>query len=138
MIRAVLDTNVWISGLLSASGAPAELIERFEDGTFDAVVCPSLLAELSEVVTRPWFRGRLSPDDAHRFVQHIRAIALEFPDQQLQDRLCRDPDDDYLIGLALAADAILVSGDRDLLTLADPPMPILAPRAFLDALKSER
>lgn len=138
MIRAVLDANVWISGLISASGAPVELIQCFEDGAFDAVVCPMLLGELSEVTARPWFRARLSPDDARSFVRHLRGIALELPDGRLDERLCRDPGDDYLIALAISAGAIIVTGDRDLLRLVEPPVLILSPRAFLNVLRSPR
>jgi predicted nucleic acid-binding protein len=46
-----------------------------------------------------------------------------------------DPDDDYLIALARAANAdYLVSGDRHLLDLEAPDPPVLTPRQFLDLL----
>jgi len=48
-------------------------------------------------------------------------------------RRAADPGDDYLIGLAEAERAVLVSGDRDLLELADR-FPIHAARTFLDSL----
>jgi predicted nucleic acid-binding protein len=44
-----------------------------------------------------------------------------------------DPGDDYLLALAEAERAVLVSGDRHLHALAGQ-LPILAPRAFLDQL----
>ncbi len=47
----------------------------------------------------------------------------------------RDPDDDYLIALASEHRAILVSGDKDLLALAEE-IPVFSPRAFLDLLTS--
>lgn len=45
----------------------------------------------------------------------------------------RDPDDDYLIALASAERAALVSGDRHLLAL-DHEIPVFSPRAFEDLL----
>jgi predicted nucleic acid-binding protein len=45
----------------------------------------------------------------------------------------RDPDDDYLIALASAHRAALVSGDKDLLAL-EREIPVFSPRAFLDLL----
>ena len=42
----------------------------------------------------------------------------------------RDPGDDYLIALAYSRKAVLVSGDRDLLELADR-MPVFTPVEFL-------
>jgi predicted nucleic acid-binding protein len=45
----------------------------------------------------------------------------------------RDPNDDYLIVLASANRAALVSGDKDLLALEEA-IPVFSPRAFLDLL----
>jgi predicted nucleic acid-binding protein len=45
----------------------------------------------------------------------------------------RDPNDDYLIALASAHRAALVSGDEDLLAL-EGEIPVFSPRAFLDLL----
>jgi predicted nucleic acid-binding protein len=46
-----------------------------------------------------------------------------------------DPDDDYLIALARAADAdCIVSGDVHLLGLPDPSPPVFTPREFLERL----
>ena len=41
------------------------------------------------------------------------------------------PGDDYLVALAAARQAILVSGDRDLLDLSDE-IPVFSPAAFLE------
>jgi predicted nucleic acid-binding protein len=49
--------------------------------------------------------------------------------------LSRDPGDDYLIALALHASTdVLISRDRDLTDLVDPPVRILTPRDLLDEL----
>ncbi len=49
--------------------------------------------------------------------------------------VCRDPDDDYLVALARAADVeALISGDADLTTLDLPDLDVLTPRALLDRL----
>jgi len=45
----------------------------------------------------------------------------------------RDPGDDYLVALAAAARATLVSGDAHLLELRDA-IPVLSPREFPDTL----
>lgn len=51
----------------------------------------------------------------------------------------RDPDDDYLLALALAAEhhaEVIVTGDADLPDIADPAVPVTRLRAFLDLLES--
>jgi predicted nucleic acid-binding protein len=48
-----------------------------------------------------------------------------------------DPADAYLLALAAAEDALLVSGDRHLLSL-EPRLPIASPASFLERLRSGR
>ena len=47
-------------------------------------------------------------------------------------RRSRDPGDDYLLALAAASAAVLVTGDTDVLALTDSPA--RSPRAFLEDL----
>lgn len=49
----------------------------------------------------------------------------------------RDPDDDYLLALAIDRRAYLVSGDQDLLVLSED-FPILTPAQFLAKLGETR
>jgi uncharacterized protein len=53
-VRAVIDTNVLLSGLLWR-GAPHRLIEAVRAGALTLITSPALLAELGEVVHRPKF-----------------------------------------------------------------------------------
>jgi predicted nucleic acid-binding protein len=47
----------------------------------------------------------------------------------------RDPDDGYLVALAISVSAdALVTGDADLLDVSDPPVQIVALRPFLESL----
>jgi hypothetical protein len=49
--------------------------------------------------------------------------------------VCRDPHDDYLVALAVATGAeSIVTGDRDLLELPEPPVAVLTPRALIERL----
>lgn len=51
--------------------------------------------------------------------------------------LTPDPKDDYLIALAVATGTdLLISGDKHLADLADPPVPVLRPRQFLHRLEA--
>lgn len=49
----------------------------------------------------------------------------------------RDPDDDYLLALAISRRAYLVTGDQDLLVLSDD-FPILTPAQFATKLRESR
>ena len=97
-----------------------------------------LLAEVASVLRRPWLRRFLSLDEAERFVADLAAVTALTGDAPLPHAaVCRDPRDDYLLALAShAGAAAIVSGDRDLLELVDPPVPVLTPRAIIERLEA--
>lgn len=133
MLRAVLDPNVLISATLSSAGAPAELVRRWLDGEFELIVSTALLHELDRALAYPKIRRRVPADDAKAFVELLEQSA-ELGDGAPAGSLhSRDPEDDYLLDLAAFADAVLVSGDQDLLALGKKG-PIKSPRQFLDLL----
>jgi uncharacterized protein len=135
VIRAVVDTNVFVAGALSPRGAPAEIWRRWRDGAFEIVVCPALVGELRRVFARPSIARVIAAEDARAIVDVLVAGALHRDDPEPGRRWSRDPDDDYLVALAHAAGAhVLVTGDRDLLEIEDAMLPIRSPRAFVDDL----
>jgi hypothetical protein len=135
VIRAVVDTNVLVAGLLSSRGAPAEIWRRWRDGEFEIVVSPRLLAELAEVLARPAIRRRAPDGDSRPLRELLAAEAVHRDDPLPGRRWSRDPADDFLVELAHAAGAhVLVTGDADLLEVRDALLPIRTPRAFLDDL----
>jgi putative PIN family toxin of toxin-antitoxin system len=118
-VRAIVDTNVLVSGLLWR-GNPHALLERVRDGTLTLVSSPALLAELAEVIARPKFDAILiaSKTSRERSLAEIHALAEVITPAPLPEPVCRDPDDDEVLALALAAGVDgLVSGDLDLLDL---------------------
>ena len=132
-MRAVLDPNVLIAALLSPRGAPAELVSRSLAGEFELMVSERLLDELERSLAYPKVRSRIGAGEAADFVRFLRDAALLMPDPAEVPRRSADPDDDYLLALAENEQAVLVSGDRPLLDLAEA-LPIRTPRAFADAL----
>lgn len=133
-MRAVLDVNVLISALISKAGAPAGLVLRWLNGEFELVVSERLLAELSRAIAYPRIRSRVTATEAAALIQLLRATARVAVDPPLARRPSRDPGDDYVVALAESEAAMLVSGDRDLLTLA-PGLPVSAPTDFLGQLR---
>lgn len=124
-----------VSAAVSAVGPPREIVTAWVDGRFELVASLALLEELRDVLDRPRFRRWVSAATAAEFIGGLAEDALIVDDPPAQPGLTPDPDDDYLVALARAADAdCLVSGDRHLLDLADPDPPVLAPRQFLDLL----
>ena len=132
-MRAVLDPNVLIAALLSRSGAPAQIVTRWFDGAFELVVSESLLGELERALGYPKVRRRVPPSEAVAFVSLLRRGAIVAADPSAPARRSADPGDDYLLALAESEHGVLVSGDQQLLSLADE-LPIQRARAFLDTI----
>lgn len=136
-VRAVLDTNVLVSALLSATGPPAALIARWSRGELELVVSESLLIELERTLARPSIRACVA-GEASSVLGVLRDSAVVADDPREPGPIrSADPDDDYLIALAYSTRAALVSGDAHLLSLAGQ-IPVYSPREFLELLERER
>jgi putative PIN family toxin of toxin-antitoxin system len=133
-LRAVLDANVLISAILSPRGTPARLVLAWQAGAFDLVVTPQLLAEVWRAVAYPKLERLVSPADADAFVDWLsRSATLAVDPSGPPPVHSDDPDDDYLIALAGAERALLVSGDVHLTSLANR-MPVRTPAEFISEL----
>lgn len=134
MPRAVLDTNVLVSALISPGGSSAALLLELRAGAFELVVSPMLLAELAEVLARPRFHAYVTATEIAAFAELIEHESTIHEDPPPGEALCPDPDDQFLLDLARAAavDA-LVSGDSHLLELSGLA-PVMTPAQFLATL----
>jgi uncharacterized protein len=136
--RAVLDTNVLVSALISPGGPSAALLLELRAGAFELVASPTLLAEVREVLGREKSRRYVTEAEAIAYVEFIGHESTILDDPTPSGRpLSADPDDEYLVDLARAAAAdVLVSGDAHLLDLRDR-LPVMTPARFLATLGDE-
>jgi putative PIN family toxin of toxin-antitoxin system len=130
-VRAILDPNVIISALLSRAGTPAKVLRAWLEGRYELIVSSSLLEELERALAYPKLAERIKADEAVELLDWLRreAILVEDPAEPPTTR-SEDPGDDYLLALAEAERAVLVSGDRHLLALPEE-LPVLTVREFL-------
>ncbi|HME01416.1 MAG TPA: putative toxin-antitoxin system toxin component, PIN family, partial [Solirubrobacteraceae bacterium] len=100
-MRAVLDPNVLISGVLSPRGAPADVLRALAAGEFELIASRALLDELDRALAYPKLRRHISEADAVEFVRWVSRSATVAVDPDTDPpAYSRDPDDDYLIALA--------------------------------------
>ncbi len=126
-MKVVLDTNVLIAGLV-AHGACAELLEHVLE-SHELVLSVQILEEFERVMVA---KLRFSKAHVERTVSLLRHSAQCVEVKPPFPALCRDPDDNAVLALVLAAQpACLVTGDDDLLILQSVAgVPIVRPRAF--------
>jgi putative PIN family toxin of toxin-antitoxin system len=137
-VRAVVDVNVLISGVLSAKGHSAEILQASRDGLFELVISEMLLTELNRTLGYPKLRKRIPAEKASAFADWVRDYGTVGEDTGGPPPVrSRDPDDDYLLALAISQRAYLVTGDQDLLVLGDD-LPILTPAQFATKLRHSR
>jgi uncharacterized protein len=138
-VRAVIDTNVLLSGLLWP-GKPHRLIEEVRAGALAFVSSPALLAELAEVVARPKFKSVLARSgiDPELMLAQVRLLAEIIDPPPLPEPVSRDPDDDVVLALAVVARAdLIISGDQDLLVLgAYAGIPIVTPAEAISLISN--
>jgi uncharacterized protein len=136
-MRAILDANVLISAVLSRRGAPARFLLAWQAGAFELVVSPLLLAELRRALGYPKLARLVPAADADAFVAWLARSARVATDPPGPSPvLSADAADDYLISLAAAEQAVLVSGDGHLTQLAGR-IPVSTPAEFIAALERE-
>lgn len=118
-MRLVLETNVVVSGLLW-DGAPRSLLQLARENRVDLITSAPLLAELTNILERDKFTQKIAVSmlTVDELVDRYAALT-EMVRPTLTPRIAPDPDDDVVIGTALAATAdLIVTGDRALLSVA--------------------
>jgi putative PIN family toxin of toxin-antitoxin system len=129
-VRVVLDTNVFIAAVVS-DGLCRDLV-RVRVLAHTIVTSEPLLRELRSTSRN---RFAVDPDELPLLRQLHEEAGIVRP-VRLDERVCRDKDDDVVLATALAGKAdVIVTGDDDLLVLKNfRGIEILSPRQFLEIL----
>jgi len=109
--RVVLDTVVFVQCLISGRGPAAACINHLRRGHFILFISDAILAELRDVPLRPELTQKYSQLTAARveaFIKDVRSRAVSIHAPPKAFSLPRDPDDEMLIDLAVAADASFI------------------------------
>ena len=119
MLKVLLDTNQLVSSLLSTRGPQSRLIDAWRRRAFVLFMTLGQLEEVAEILDRPKIARKypISLTDRQAFLDLLRSEAIVLADERAPG-VCRDPDDDYLLGCAAAGGVdYLVTADADLLSV---------------------
>ena len=128
-MRVVLDTNVLISAFITR-GVCRRLFEYCVE-SHQIVISEFILNEFSSTLIRKF--GFTTEEIEEASTSLILCGELVAP-VTFGEQICRDPDDDHVLGTAIAGNAdYIVTGDRDLLVLERfQTVGIISPSEFMD------
>jgi putative PIN family toxin of toxin-antitoxin system len=131
----VLDTNVLVSALRSRRGASFALVERLGTETFDIAVSVSIVLEYEDAMLRN--RGALSPAQVGDVIDFVCSVARQQRVFFLWRPLLRDPSDDMVAEVAVAAgaQAIVTHNRRDFLGVERVGLKVWSPQQMLERIR---
>lgn len=140
MLRAVLDANIFVSGLIRPQGPPGQILTRlFQGRAFELIVSVPIFEELRRSLAYPRVRRYTAQtDDEIELWLAALALIADLTEGAMElHAVVDDPDDDkYLIAALEGRARFIVSGDAHLLDLGEyEGVQIVTARAFLQLLK---
>lgn len=132
-MKIVLDTNVFVSGLMVPQSLPGRILAAWESKSFSIVTSGAQLAEMANVLRYPKIRKRLkwSEPKLSAFLRSVKYQCDIVDITTIVSRVPKDAKDEFLLATLLVSGAdYLVTGDSDLLSLSDR-YPIISVREFV-------
>ena len=128
MARIVLDTNVLVAAAYSETSASRQIVEGCLVGELELVLSLEMRREYDHIIHRA-VRRKNYHEKLFKLMDQAIMVKVLLRQRFVPD----DPDDDKVVGLALAADAIaIITNDEHLLQLKLSDVPrIVRPHDFV-------
>jgi hypothetical protein len=137
-MRLVLDTNIYVSNLISEKGNPAKIVRWWLEGEFDVLVSQPIIDEMLRVSGYERIQKKYAQVREKRleYAALIAEQALWIEPQEKLDVIAADESDNRYVECAVAGGAqYIITGDEHLLELGEyEGIRVLTPAAFV-ALK---
>ncbi|MGK3966819.1 putative toxin-antitoxin system toxin component, PIN family [Sorangium sp. So ce118] len=132
-MRVVLDTSVLVAAWRSRNGASFALFKHLREGDFEIAVSVPLVVEYEAVLLRHLQVGGYSAKDVEAFVDYLCVVAKKQDIFYLWRPFLRDPDDDMVLELAVAAQCagIVTHNVRDFDGVKKFGLQVFTPAEFL-------
>lgn len=116
-MRILLDTNIWISSLISKS-TREKVGTVIADPAIDIYASNKLIAEIEEVIDRPKIQRLIKDESLVSTFLSLITDRIQIVSPEIEVRVCRDPKDDFILSICKDAGLdYLITGDKDLLVL---------------------
>lgn len=135
LAKVVLDTNVFISGLILPKSIPSKILDLWRENKFILVTSPKILQELNKALQYPKILRfyKIKEKTIKDLIVSITKTSIVVFDEKIVEVIKEDPDDNKFLSCAISAKAdFIVSGDKHLLKVKSfQGIPILNPKQFL-------
>jgi len=134
--RVVIDTNVLIAALKSKRGASYKLFMLTNSGRFSIHISVPLVLEYEDVAKRLLEDILLTEQDVDNILDYLCAVAKRQQIFYLWRPVLKDPKDDMVLELAVAAncDFIVTYNERDFQGAERFDLHVVTPREFLEEI----
>ena len=134
--QIVLDTNVLLTGLRSSRGASYKLLTMLNNNRWQLNISTALVFEYEEILKREQTQLGLSLEDIDNIIEALCAIANKRNIFYLWRPMLNDPDDDFLVDLAVEsqADYIITYNQKDLQPADKFGIKVVTPKQFLQEM----
>lgn len=142
-MRAVIDTNLFISGIFGKEGSlAAKIQDMWIEQEFELGTSIEIMKEVSRVLQYPKIKQGFHPKDEtiKRFFRLVFRKALITKDIYTTDKITEDPTDNKFLACALESKAdFIVSGDKHLRNLKQfYGIKIVDAKTFVETIKKGR
>jgi putative PIN family toxin of toxin-antitoxin system len=135
-LRAVIDTNIFLAGLLNADGGAAKIIRAFQDGEFELVVSHEVFDEYVRVIHL--FDNDVPAHKSEELLELVFAKAVKVRPAAARG-LCSDADDEKFLSAALGGHAdFIVTKNKKHFPKDAASVKIVNVREFLGAVEKLR
>lgn len=138
-LKAVVDTNLFISGLFGDGSSSAKLQDLWIKQEFELVTSIEIMKEVSRVLHYPRIKQQfnIKEETVKRFFRLVFRKALVTKDLYVTDKITEDPTDNKFLACALEGKAdFIISRDPHLRNLKQfHKIPIVDVKDFLEQLK---
>lgn len=123
MLRIVIDTNMFVSSLLTRQCDAAQVLKAWRKRQFLLLASSAIIAEIQATLSRPSIRKKyaIQDEEIEQLVALLEQDALVVPGQaDVIGSIPDDPKDEMFLSCALDGEAdYIISGDKHLLNLEE-------------------
>lgn len=132
MVRVVIDTNVFVSGLLKSDNPPSNVVDLFIEDKINLIISEEVFSEYIEVLLRPELK--VKKDNIIRLISILILKAEIIKVKTKLDIIERDPSDNKFLECALDGKVdYIITGDKHLLELKKyKNIKIVDPKTFIN------